>query len=96
MQPEPPVAAFGGDDVAVGVLLPEGVEVDGGDSEPDDGGDDGVAGEVPPEGGEPPGVELPESTLIATFMPVWQWPIVGQMKYIGPDFDSFTVVAPPV
>lgn len=86
------MAALGGGDVAVGVVLPDGVEVDGGESDPDDGGD-GVA----VAGGDPAGAaELPESTLIANFIPVWQWPMVGQMKYIGPDFDSLMVVAPPV
>lgn len=87
--PEPPTAPFG-------ELFPAGEEVAGGESEAE--GVEGVEGVVSEEGGEPPaGVEeLPDSTLIANFIPVWQWPILGHMKYIGPALLSLIVVLPPV
>lgn len=62
--------------------------VTAGDDEPEEEGDVGVAGLV---------VEPPAATTgTLSFMPPWQWPKVGHMKYIVPGVVRVMVVCPPL
>lgn len=75
---------------------PLGVVVDGGggdDVEPLDGVSEGV---VEPDGGDGEEGELPlaATTLMASFMPLAQCPMVGHMKYIAPVVDRVMTVLP--
>lgn len=93
MLPKTPVAPLG----VVGVDL-AGVLGVAGESEGVEGvvaGVDGVEGVVDGVDGVDgvAGVEL-SLTSIDNFMPDWQWPKVGQVKYIGPDLESLIVVFP--
>jgi len=57
--------------------------------------DDGVvtAGDVPVLGVV---VDAVDTTVMPSFMPLWQWPEVGHMKYIGPAELRVMVVCPPL
>ena len=65
----------------------------GGDVEPLGGVPEGV---VEPDGGDGVEGELPlaATTLMASFMPPAQCPMVGHMKYIGPVLDRVMTVFP--
>lgn len=65
-----------------------GGDVAAGDVEPEEEGDVGVAGVV--------AVEPAATTLMLTFMPPWQWPMVGHTKYIGPGLVRVMAVWPPL